>query len=60
VPPRLEQSYADVRHGGRLVPIDAQQLLEELQSTYAMAEERSMHSGASAQAQQQEDDITFF
>jgi methyl-accepting chemotaxis protein len=60
VPPRLEQSYADVRHGGRLVPIDAQQLLEELQSTYAMAEERSTHSAGSVQAQQQEDDITFF
>jgi methyl-accepting chemotaxis protein len=60
VPSRLEQSYADVRHGGRLVPIDAHQLLEELQSTYAMAEERSTHSAGSVQAQQQEDDITFF
>jgi methyl-accepting chemotaxis protein len=59
-PVRLEQSYADVRHGGRLVPIDAQQLLEELQSTYAMAEERSIHSGTSGKAEQQEDDITFF
>jgi methyl-accepting chemotaxis protein len=60
VPARFEQSYADVRHGGRLVPIDAQALLEELQSTYAMAEERSIHSGSSVQSQAQEDDITFF
>jgi methyl-accepting chemotaxis protein len=60
VPPRLEQSYADVRHGGQLVPIDAQYVLEELQSTYAMAEERTTHSAGAVQAQQQEDDITFF
>lgn len=60
VPERLEQSYADVRHGGRLQPIDAQHILEELQRTYAMAEEREIHGGGSVQAQQQEDDITFF
>jgi methyl-accepting chemotaxis protein len=61
VPQHLQDSYADLRRGGSLKPIDAQFLLEELQSTYAMAEERSIHAGSgSAQAQPQEDDITFF
>ncbi|HSB96683.1 MAG TPA: methyl-accepting chemotaxis protein [Spongiibacteraceae bacterium] len=61
VPARLEHSYADIRRGGSLIPLDAQFILEELQSTYAMAEERSIHSGEMAQASsQQEDDITFF
>jgi methyl-accepting chemotaxis protein len=57
VPARLEHSYADIRHGGSLIPLDAQFILEELQSTYAMAEERDIHSGAAAQSQQQEDDF---
>lgn len=61
VPKRFEQSYADLRRGGSLTPIDAQILLQELQSTYAMAEERSIHSGvAQHRTQPQEDDITFF
>jgi len=61
VPARLEHSYADIRRGGSLIPLDAQFILEELQSTYAMAEERSIHSGESAHASsQQADDITFF
>ncbi len=60
VPQRLEHSYADLRRGGGLIPIDAQSLLEELQSTYAMAEERATHGGGSQAKQQSEDEITFF
>jgi methyl-accepting chemotaxis protein len=39
---------------------DARSLLAELESTYAMAEERSLHKSATASAPQQAEEITFF
>jgi len=46
---------------GAAVPaLHARALLAELESTYAMAEERTLHRGASKPAPQQVDEITFF
>ncbi|TWI62104.1 methyl-accepting chemotaxis protein [Pseudoduganella lurida] len=46
---------------GRLRPLDAGALLAELESTYAMAEERTLHARSSLPAPaQQEEEITFF
>ncbi|QGZ43020.1 chemotaxis protein [Pseudoduganella flava] len=41
-------------------PIDARALLAELESTYAMAEERTLHKSAAKPAPQQAEEITFF
>jgi methyl-accepting chemotaxis protein len=41
-------------------PIDARALLAELESTYAMAEERSLHRSTPQPAPQQAEEITFF
>jgi len=60
LPQYLEQSYADFNHGGNLSPLNTQQLLSQLQSTYAMAEERLNHSGSGGRAESQDSDITFF
>jgi methyl-accepting chemotaxis protein len=43
-----------------LQPIDARTLLAELESTYAMAEERALHSSNAQPASQQAEEITFF
>ncbi|WP_165390868.1 methyl-accepting chemotaxis protein [Pseudoduganella lutea] len=40
--------------------LDARPLLAELESTYAMAEEHTLHLGGAKPAPQQEDEITFF
>jgi methyl-accepting chemotaxis protein len=60
-------SYLDEharRSEGNLQTIDAGALLAELESTYAMAEERSLHRGvtpaSTPAAAQQAEDITFF
>ena len=45
---------------GALQPIDAAALLAELESTYAMAEERALHRPGTQPAAQQAEDITFF
>jgi methyl-accepting chemotaxis protein len=58
VPTHIERSCAGLQQGRGFLPMDTRQLLEELESTYAMAEERNVHSGGGAQAQ--EDEITFF
>lgn len=61
MPEYFEHSYRNVAHGGAFEPIDTHHLLEQLQRTYAMAEERSAHGGYSSSAvQTQDDEITFF
>lgn len=46
--------------GAPLRPIDARALLAELESTYAMAEERTLHQTHAQPAPQQAEEITFF
>jgi methyl-accepting chemotaxis protein len=46
--------------GAPLQPIDPRALLAELESTYAMAEERSLHNNNVQAAPQQAEEITFF
>jgi methyl-accepting chemotaxis protein len=58
VPPHIEQSCAGLQQGRGFLPLDTRKLLHELESTYAMAEERTVHSGSGTQSQ--EDEITFF
>jgi len=61
MPDCFEQSYRNVANGGGFEPLDTPYLLEQLQRTYAMAEERSAHTGYSSKsAQTQDDEITFF
>jgi len=43
-----------------LPPLDARGLLAELESTYAMAEERQLHKSSGKPAPQQAEEITFF
>jgi methyl-accepting chemotaxis protein len=59
LPNYLDQSYAELSHGGNLAPLNTRSMLDKLQSTYAMAEERMNHGG-SGRAETQESDITFF
>jgi len=64
VPGHIERACGDVAHGGNFGAIDTKFLLNEIQRTYAMAEERNAHSGNSsssrAAAATADDDITFF
>jgi methyl-accepting chemotaxis protein len=61
LPGQLEQSYAGFDHGGGLEPLNTRVLLDELQQTYAMREERINHGGHSAaRVDDQSADITFF
>jgi len=46
--------------GAALQPIEARALLAELESTYAMAEERALHTNNAQPAHQQAEEITFF
>lgn len=46
--------------GEPLAPIEARALLAELESTYAMAEERTLHQSTPRPALQQAEEITFF
>ncbi len=43
-----------------LQPLDSRALLAELESTYAMAEEHTLHLGGAKPAPQQDEEITFF
>ncbi|UGQ45172.1 methyl-accepting chemotaxis protein [Massilia endophytica] len=43
-----------------LQPLNARAMLAELESTYAMAEERTLHKTGALPAPQQEEEITFF
>jgi methyl-accepting chemotaxis protein len=58
VPAVLEENRAQSAAAGTLMPLRADGLLAELEKTYAMAEERTLHNGGKATAQEQE--ITFF
>jgi methyl-accepting chemotaxis protein len=58
LPDYLAESRSEFNHGGELRPLRTQELLDELQSTYAMTEERVTHSGGSQVAAA--DEITFF
>lgn len=61
LPGQLEQSYAGFAQGGGLEPLNTSVLLEELQQTYAMREERINHGGGPvARVEEASDDITFF
>lgn len=62
VPTHIERACANFSRDGSLSALDTKYLLSEIQRTYAMAEERSAHTGrhASAPAAAAEDDITFF
>ncbi len=59
VPSHIERACANFSQDGQLGALDTKYLLNEIQSTYAMAEERSAHTGRSAGAHA-EDEITFF
>jgi methyl-accepting chemotaxis protein len=59
LPDYLTESQADFHHGGDLRPLRTQELLDELQKTYAMTEERANHTGV-AHADSSADEITFF
>ncbi len=60
VPDHIERACANYSHDGNLDAIDTKYLLNEIQSTYAMAEERSAHSGRHSASQSADDEITFF
>ncbi len=61
LPELMAQSQARYRDEGRLEPVDVDALLAELESTYAMADERAVHTGkTAAPAPQPADEITFF
>lgn len=59
LPDFLEQNYRQFEQGHVLQPLDSMRLLADLEKTYAMAEERAIHSGSRA-AEKQYDEITFF
>lgn len=59
LPGYLEKSHAEFERKGRLEPVDAEQLLKEIESTYATAEEHSNHGG-NGQAAPQSTEISFF
>lgn len=59
LPDFLEQNYRQFEQGHVLQPLDSMTLLADLEKTYAMAEERAIHSG-SRTAEKQYDEITFF
>lgn len=61
VPDHIERACANFSQDGSLGAIDTKHLLSEIQSTYAMAEERSAHLGKHASAHASDpDEITFF
>ena len=58
LPDILEQNRQQFEQGGGLRPLDPAELLAELESTYAMAVERSVHGGKALEKHDSE--ITFF
>ena len=58
LPEVLEQNGRQFEQGGGLQPLDATGLLAELECTYAMAAERSVHGGKALEKHDSE--ITFF
>jgi methyl-accepting chemotaxis protein len=59
LPNYLEKSQVEFERSGRLEPVAAGQLLKEIESTYAMAEEHGNHGG-SGQTAPQNTEISFF
>jgi methyl-accepting chemotaxis protein len=59
LPGYLEKSQAEFELSGRLEPVAVGQLLKEIESTYAMAEEHGNHGGKT-QAAPQNTEISFF
>ena len=59
LPGYLEKSQVEFERSGRLEPVAAGQLLKEIESTYAMAEEHNNHGG-NGQAAPQNTEISFF
>ena len=59
LPGYLEKSHAEFERSGRLEPVAAGQLLREIESTYATAEEHSNHKGK-IQATPNASEISFF
>ncbi|HJV86093.1 MAG TPA: methyl-accepting chemotaxis protein [Noviherbaspirillum sp.] len=59
LPVFLDEHRRQFEQHGELRPLDAEALLAELASTYAMAEERAVHGGTQAE-KKQDDEITFF
>lgn len=61
VPEHIDRACANFSHDGRVSAIDTKYLLNEIQSTYAMAEERNAHLGKQGGAHASDpDEITFF
>jgi len=50
LPELLVESRRSFERSGELVPVDAQVLLDELEGSYAMADERSTHAGRDSAA----------
>lgn len=59
LPGYLEKSQAEFDRNGRLEPVAAKQLLNEIESTYAMAEEHGNHGGKT-QTAPNTSEISFF
>ncbi len=59
LPAFLGEHQRQFEQRGELPPLDAEPLLAELASSYAMAEERAIHGGRQT-AKKQVDEITFF
>ncbi|MCS0631006.1 methyl-accepting chemotaxis protein [Telluria mixta] len=57
---RLPSWLDEQPHSDKLGTLDARSLLAELESTYAMAEERTLHKSTTKPAPQQAEEITFF
>lgn len=60
LPDYMEQSRLQFARSGVLCPLDTAGLLAELESTYAMADERALHNGSVQAGQTQDSEITFF
>lgn len=59
LPAYVQAHGAQYAEHGELQPLDAEPLLEELKSTYAMADQHVVHKGGRVE-QKQETEITFF
>ena len=59
LPGYLERNRQEFERNGRLAPVDTGQLLKEIESSYAMAEEHGAHSGKT-QTAPAASDISFF
>lgn len=60
LPDVLQRHRLKFEHEGALLAPQSSALLDELQNSYAMAEERALHQGKSAPAQAPAEEVTFF